>query len=212
MGQRQYRQHCAIAKSLDLLGDRWTLLVVRDLLDGPKRYVDLLDGLVSIPTDTLAARLKELERHDLVERFRLDPPAAQVVYRLTERGREIEPIVDAYARWGRPLIEARDPDDAVRPEWLARALRALVRPDRNGVDLVVAMRTPDGDCTVRITDDRVERVASDTAAHVTLTGAVDALASALDPTQVTGLLADGRLAIEGARSRVRQLARVLDEP
>ena len=212
MAQRQYRQHCAIAKSLDVLGDRWTLLVVRDLLDGPKRYVDLLDSLVTIPTDTLAVRLKDLERHGLVERSRLDPPAAQVVYRLTERGREIEPIIDAYARWGRPLIESRSVDDAVRPEWLARAMRALVRPDRAGVDLTVAMRTPDGDCTVRITEDRVERVDPDTPAHLTLTGPVDALAAALDPTQVSGLLAGGRLTIEGSRNRVRQLAKVLDRP
>ena len=91
VGARRYRQHCALAKSLDVLGDRWTLLVVRELLDGPRRYVDLLDGLVSIPTDTLANRLRALEQNELVTRRHLGPPADRVVYDLTESGETSSP-------------------------------------------------------------------------------------------------------------------------
>ena len=206
MARRRYRQHCAVAKSLDVVGERWALLIVRDLLDGPQRYVDLLDNLATIPTDTLAARLRDLESQGLVERHRLAPPADRVVYQLTDVGRDLEPVVDAYARWGMRLIEERDPDDVMRPRWLARAVRTLLRPDRTGVDVTLALRTPDGDTTLHITDDRVDLVDPDEPAAVTLTGAVDDLLAALDPARAADLVADGRVAVEGDRDAVRQVA------
>ena len=206
MPPRRYRQHCALAKSLDVLGDRWTLLVVRELLDGPQRYVDLLDGLVSIPTDTLAARLRHLEQHGLVERRHLPPPADRAVYALTAEGHDLEPLVAAYVRWGRRLVEQHEPGDAVRPRWLATAVRGLVRPDRSGVDVTLALRTPDGDTALRITDDEVRTVDPTVVADVTLSGAVGDLAAALDPARAAALVAAGRVVVEGGRADVRQLA------
>ena len=206
MGARRYRQHCALAKSLDVLGDRWTLLVVRELLDGPRRYVDLLDGLVSIPTDTLANRLRALEDNDLVTRRQLGPPADRVVYDLTASGRDLEPIIDAYVVWGRRLVERHDPGDAGRPQWLARFVRSRLRPDRGGVDLTLALRTPETAVTLRITGDRVNTLDDEAAADVTLTATVEDLAAALDPDRAARLVDQGRLTVEGRRRHVRQLA------
>src|SRR5918911_5133129 len=90
---RSYRQHCAVARGLDLVGERWTLLIVRDLLLGPKRYTDLLEGLPGIGTNLLALRLREMEQAALVERAVLPPPAGSSVYQLTEAGRALEPVM-----------------------------------------------------------------------------------------------------------------------
>src|SRR5262245_63048394 len=99
-GGRSYRQYCAVARGLDVVGERWTLLIVRDLLVGPKRYTDLLDGLPGIGTNLLAARLRELEQGGVVRRTVLPPPAGSTVYELTEVGRALEPVVMALGRWG----------------------------------------------------------------------------------------------------------------
>src|SRR2546427_742794 len=90
--KRSYDQWCAVARSLDIVGERWTMLIVRDLLVGPKRYTDLLTGLPGIGTNLLAQRLRELEANGLVERADLPPPAAATVYRLTERGEALWPV------------------------------------------------------------------------------------------------------------------------
>src|SRR5688572_21248336 len=88
---KSYGQWCAVAKALDLVGERWSLLIVRELLDGAKRYTDLQDGIPGISTDVLAARLKDLEEGGVLERRTLPPPAASKVYALTERGRGLAP-------------------------------------------------------------------------------------------------------------------------
>ena len=109
MAGRSYGQFCAIASALDTIGERWTLLIIRELLTGPKRYSDLLDGLPGIPTDMPAARLRRLEGEGLVEREVLPPPAASKVYVLTESGLGLEPvIVGPREPWhgGRSLVAA----------------------------------------------------------------------------------------------------------
>src|SRR5215467_13817890 len=90
---RSYNQYCAVARGLDVIGERWTLLIIRDLLVGPKRYTDLLDGLPGIGTNLLAERLRDLEAAGLVERAVLPPPAGTTVYRLTADGAALEPVV-----------------------------------------------------------------------------------------------------------------------
>src|SRR5262249_19104128 len=104
-GGRSYRQYCAVARGLDVVGERWTLLIVRGLLVGPKRYKDLLDGLPGIGTNLLAARLKELEKVGVVRRTVLPPPAGSTVYELTESGQALEPVVMALGRWGVRLMD-----------------------------------------------------------------------------------------------------------
>ncbi|MFJ2782613.1 MULTISPECIES: winged helix-turn-helix transcriptional regulator [unclassified Streptomyces] len=117
--RRSYDQHCAAARALDLVGDRWTLLVVRELLAGPRRYTDLHADLPGVSTDMLAGRLKDMESAGLVTRRRLPPPASASVYELTARGRELLPVLRALAAWGAPDLGEPRPTDAVRAHWYA---------------------------------------------------------------------------------------------
>src|SRR5438309_9369166 len=96
---RSYDQYCAVARGLDVIGDRWTLLLVRDLLLGPKRYKDLLSGLPGIGTNLLADRLKELEAARLIERTVLPPPAGSAVYPLTETGQSLVTVMTDWGLW-----------------------------------------------------------------------------------------------------------------
>lgn len=212
MASRSYGQHCALAKSLDIVGDRWTLLVVRELLEGPQRYGDLLAALAPIATDMLASRLRDLESHGLVSKRALPKPASGSVYELTANGRALEDVVNAFARWGRHLIETRSPGDTVRPEWLVRAVRAYVREDRSGPPVTLRLVTPEGQATVKIGPSSVDAVSDDTDADVTLTGEAENLAAALNPGQVAGLVAAGRLVVAGDRGAVRRLAKAFAAP
>ena len=212
MPARTYGQHCALAKSLDLVGDRWTLLIVRELLDGPQRYGDLLTGLAPIATDMLAGRLRDLERHGLVRKRDLPKPATGSVYELTDDGAALEEVINALARWGRHLIVRREPGDIVRPEWLVRAARAFVRDDRSGPDVVVRLAMPEGGTTIRIGPDSVDVVGDDVAADVTLTGQVDVIAAAMDPDRVDELVGVGKLHIAGEPRQLRRRAKVFEPP
>lgn len=129
MTRRTYRQYCGLARSLDLLGERWTLLLVRNLLLGPQRFKDLIDGLPGIGTNLLAARLQELEQGGVISRRRLPAPAGSVVYELTARGRELEPAVLSLARWGAKLLGRPRRGESFDPGWLLLSLRALFRPE-----------------------------------------------------------------------------------
>jgi DNA-binding HxlR family transcriptional regulator len=97
---RTYGDRCGVARALDAVGERWALLVVRELLLGPKRFTDLRTGLPHASPNVLAQRLRELDAAGIVRRRRLPPPAASQVYELTDRGRELEPVVLALGRWG----------------------------------------------------------------------------------------------------------------
>ena len=98
--KRLFDDPCGIARALNAVGERWALLVVRELVFGPKRYSDLHRGLPQMSQNVLAQRLRELEADGLVRRRRLGPPAPAAVYELTERGQELEPVLRALAQWG----------------------------------------------------------------------------------------------------------------
>ncbi|MGP3732519.1 winged helix-turn-helix transcriptional regulator [Streptomyces sp. GDS52] len=124
--RRSYDQYCSAARALDAVGDRWTLLIVRELLAGPRRYTDLHADLPGVSTDVLASRLKDMERDGLTSRRRLPPPGAAFVYELTDRGRELTPVLQALGAWGQGVLGERRPTDAVRAHWFALPLlRAL---------------------------------------------------------------------------------------
>jgi DNA-binding HxlR family transcriptional regulator len=125
---KRYDQYCPIACSLGLVGERWTLLVVRELFYGPKRYTDLAARLPGIGTNVLADRLKELESAGLVEKRRLPPPAASTVYELTPMGRELRPVLHELARFGVRLL-GPPPPDALEEGWLLGALDLALSPD-----------------------------------------------------------------------------------
>lgn len=124
---KHYDQYCPIACSLSLVGERWTLLVVRELMYGPKRYTDLADGLPKIGTNILAARLKELEAAGLVEKRKLPPPAASTVYELTPMGLELRPVLHELARFGARLM-GPPPLDQLEEGWLLHALDLALSP------------------------------------------------------------------------------------
>jgi DNA-binding HxlR family transcriptional regulator/putative sterol carrier protein len=126
---RSYNQYCALARALDVVGERWTFLLVRELLLGPKRYKDLLEGLPGIGTNLLADRLKALERAGITRRTVLPPPAGSAVYELTELGRGLEPTVFELGRWGAHFLEPRRESDATDPGWFFVSIRATFRPE-----------------------------------------------------------------------------------
>lgn len=128
MSSRSYGQYCGLARALEIVGERWALLIVRDLLVGPRRFSDLRRGLPRIPTNILAARLKELEQVGVVHRRVLPRPAGAVVYELTAHGRGLEEAVLALGRWGAGLLGEPRPEEIVTADSLIMALRTTFRP------------------------------------------------------------------------------------
>jgi DNA-binding HxlR family transcriptional regulator len=126
---KRFDQYCPMAHAICLVGERWALLVVRELLHGPKRYTDLQEGLPGIGTNILAARLRELEAGGVVRKRKLPPPAASTIYELTEYGTELEEVVYALARWGARSLGPPGPDDELYPEWGVNACAALFCPE-----------------------------------------------------------------------------------
>jgi DNA-binding HxlR family transcriptional regulator len=159
--RRNYDQYCAIARALEVVGDRWTLLVVRELLTGPKRHTDLRAGLPGIATNVLGDRLQLLQQAGLVRRAILPPPAASAVYELTDRGRQLKPVLLALAGWGLPLLGSPRDQDAYRLGWLVLALEERFDPDAaRRVELTWELRV----------DDEVLHVSIDNGAVQTLQG------------------------------------------
>lgn len=122
---RRYGQYCGLARALDVVGDRWNLLIVRQLLVAPARYRDLLDGLPGVATNLLADRLRDLEAAGVVER-RLATEGNAVEYLLTPWGAGLREPVEGLIRWSTPLMVSGPGGDRFRPEWLALALPALL--------------------------------------------------------------------------------------
>lgn len=151
--KRSYSQVCALARALDALGERWTLLIVRELLAGPKRFTDLEVGLPGVPSSLLGERLRELQDGGLVTRRRLPPPAASQIYELSQSGRELEPALLALGRWGARHGRAIAPTDASMPEWHQFALRAFFRPEEaRGLNATYALRFEDGTIVAEVRD------------------------------------------------------------
>jgi DNA-binding HxlR family transcriptional regulator len=122
---RKFDQYCPMAHALSLVGERWSLLIVRELLQGPKRYTDLSNGLPGIGTNILAARLRDLEQCGVVHKRKLPPPAASTVYELTQYGAELREAMYALARWGARTLGPPTAEDELYPEWGMNGLPAL---------------------------------------------------------------------------------------
>lgn len=184
--KRSYNQYCATARALDLIGGRWTLLLARELITGPKRYKDLLEALPGMGTNLLAARLRELAEAGVLQRATLPRPAGSAVYELTARGRALEPVIMAIARWGIGLLgELRD-GELFRPTWAVLAMRATFRPEA-----AVGVRTT---CEFRVDDDVFHVRVAD--------GAVDTREGpAADPDVAVTMSADTLLALAAQRLR-----------
>jgi DNA-binding HxlR family transcriptional regulator len=127
VGSRSYGQYCGVTTAVELIGERWAMLIVRDLLVGPRRYTDLKQGLPKIPTNILSTRLKELQEGGVVRRVPLK--SCGLVYELTDYGRELEPIVLALGRWGFASMGEPGIDDVVTADSLTMALRTAFRAE-----------------------------------------------------------------------------------
>lgn len=157
MAGRTYGQYCGVARALELVGERWTLLIVRDLLVGPKRFTDLRQGLPKIPTNVLSARLKELELAGIVQRRALPRPAAAVVYELTPYGAELEEVVLRLARWGAQSLGERGPDEIVTADSMIVALRTTFRPEAaTGAPVAFELRLGEVVIFARVADGELE--------------------------------------------------------
>lgn len=125
MTARDYGQYCGVTRALELVGERWALLIVRDLLVGPRRYGELAAGLPRIPSNILAARLKELQAEGLIRRV---PRSRVIVYELTPYGRELEPVVLALGAWGFKAMGEPREEQIITPDSMTMALRTAFRP------------------------------------------------------------------------------------
>jgi DNA-binding HxlR family transcriptional regulator len=147
---RSYQQYCAVARGLDVIGDRWVLLIVRELLHGPRRFGELSDGLPGIASNLLAERLRTMAANALLVRTNDDR------YRLSDRGLALGDVLTAIGRWAQPLMGAIGPDDTFRSRWIAHPIADMfagVDPTRP--ELSVEVRCGDGPVTIHSTDGRV---------------------------------------------------------
>jgi DNA-binding HxlR family transcriptional regulator len=153
---KRFDQYCPMAHALALVGERWSLLLVRELLKGPKRYTDLAEGLPGIGTNILAARLRHLEQVGVLRRRRLPPPAASTVYELTEYGARLDEALYALARWGAVTLGPPGPDDDLPPDWALNAFPALLNADAaSGLTETYVFRIDGDEFTVRFEDGRM---------------------------------------------------------
>lgn len=142
---RSYDQSCPAARALDVVGGRWSLLIVRELLLGPRRYTDLVAGLPGIGPNVLAERLRALRKAGILSQVKLPPPASSAVYELTELGTAMRPVLDELTRWGMRLPTSPRPGDTFRLSWVLGCLRASFRPEEaSGVRETYEFRV-DGD-------------------------------------------------------------------
>ncbi|HEX3316537.1 MAG TPA: helix-turn-helix domain-containing protein [Solirubrobacteraceae bacterium] len=203
-GKRTYADRCGIARALDVMGERWALLVVRELLLGPKRFTDLRAGLPHVSPDVLSQRLRDLDAAGVVARGKLPPPAAAQVYALTDRGAALEPVVLALGRWGSVAPFPPADDATIGPDALVIALKTLFAPGGpTSTDGTYELRMGEHRFHARVDGDRltVERGGADDP---------DAVIGAEPPT-LAGALWHGRpldaVAIEGDRRRATRFLR-----
>ena len=204
MSRRSYNQYCSLARALDIVGERWSLLIIRELLIGPRRYRDLLKNLEGIGTNLLADRLKEMEIRGLIEKVKPQKGITSTGYRLTGLGRKLEPAVHELVRWGIQFLGVIEPDELTRPEWDVVAIKAFFRPDlakKTGLDATYNLET-DGFVTHMAIKDGSLAIDSGRAEYPTCTikGGKDILTALFrQEGTVQKAVEDGLLTIEGDR-------------
>jgi DNA-binding HxlR family transcriptional regulator len=152
MKSRSYNQHCGIAYALDIVGERWTLLIIRELMAGPRRFKDLLDGLPDISTNLLSDRLKHLDQQGLIHRRTLAPPAGSTVYELTALGRALEKTLLELGRWGSQFVPPSIEGGVLRLGSYALTLKTFFRPEQaQGVNETYALHVGNEVLQVQIT-------------------------------------------------------------
>jgi DNA-binding HxlR family transcriptional regulator len=200
MPRREYDQSCSLACALDRIGERWSLLIVRELSLGPLRFSDLVRNVGSAPTDVLTKRLRDLEGHGIVRRRELAPPATGVVYELTKVGRGLERPMLELGRWGMHF-ERVDDVAHLAPTSLANAFRVILQPPA-GAALTIGLRSGDQAYGLRIEDGWIEASRGEALdPDVTLSGEPRDVLAAL----VAGESGEAGVEIEGDRGALEEL-------
>ena len=196
---RSYKQYCSFARGLDVVGDRWVLLVVRELLGGPRRYNELLEGLPGIATNLLAERLRDMSGAGILER------RDDGTYALTARGEGLGDVLHAIGRWARPLMGKMERTDEFRSHWLVHPIRVLFENvDRRRPRLTIEVDTADAPVTLESAAGRVSVVPGRPASpDLVLSG---------PPDGIIGLLAGkhdrpsvAKVTVKGDRRKLAQL-------
>ena len=198
---KRYEQYCPVAHALDLVGDRWALLVVRELMHGPKRYTDLVEHLTGIGTNILASRLRDLEASGIVTKRKLPPPAASRVYELTDYGSDLRPVMRELALWGARSLGPPTGEDELFPGWL-----------ENAVDTVLGPIAPPGRFEFRVGDEVASLV--DGEAQAGSIEQPDVVVEG-DPEGIYHMFVDGRLdlvSVKGNRRLLKQLVEAAPAP
>ena len=205
---RSYGDACGIARALDVVGERWALLVVRELLLGPQRFTDLRRGLPHASSNMLSDRLRELDARGVVHRRKLAPPAGSWVYELTDWGRALEPAVLALGAWG---VQAPPPPESARlgATSVLLYLRASALPDPAAAPAVYGVQLDDRMWTVRTAAGQVHVEPGDPGDPDASVHATPQVLNAVlaDPATLDAAIADGRIAVTGDRAAVRRLLR-----
>jgi DNA-binding HxlR family transcriptional regulator/putative sterol carrier protein len=213
--KRTYGDGCAIARGLDLVGERWALLIVRELLLGPKRFTDLKKGLPNASPNVLSERLRELEQTGVVQRNKLPPPAGSRVYELTEWGRELEVIVVSLGRWASRSAGPPSGDAPIGADSVALALRGLFDPDAaKGLRASYELRLGEDRFRIEVADGEIEvaRGSSDQA-DATIDTDPDTLNSVLwGGRPLADAQRSAEIRIEGDQGAVERLFRLFPMP
>lgn len=201
MTERSYGQYCGLAGALDLVGERWTLLIVRELMSGPKRYTDLADGLPGIGTSLLAKRLAKLENSGVIERRLLPPPAAATVYDLAPAGHELAAALGPLITWGlRHAVPEAPEDHQINATWCVLPFTQPTDPlALAGVEATYEFRIRDTFALLRVHDGHAELLPPGTATPDTTISMDPATVAALGAGRCTTseAVADGAITVDG---------------
>ena len=209
---RTYGQYCSVAKALDVVGDRWTLLIIRELLlQGPCRYTDLKNGLPGIATNLLADRLRELEQAGLIWREEAPPPVATALFHLTDAGNELEPVLNALGGWGTRYMAQPDDGDEFRSHWFAFPASFFLHDrDPDGPPVTIELRAADRPAVIEVSGGTVTtRTGTAAGPDLILSGTAPLILAALSAHLTIGEAAARGLEISGDPA---VLERLLPEP
>jgi DNA-binding HxlR family transcriptional regulator len=212
---KTYAQFCPIAQALDVVGDRWTLLIVRELSFGPRRFTDLRDALPGVAANLLTERLRDLEADGLIAREELPAPAARTVYVLTESGRELRPVLTALARFGTTRLQPVDDDTSISPRAaFASAFSAFFDP-LAAIDVDEQYRFVIGGelFEVRVTDGHLRPLNPDALPDLVLTAdARTLLAIRQGHIGLDAAISNGRVVVRGSKRTLVHLRKAFALP
>ncbi len=216
MKNRSYNQYCGLAYALDLVGERWTLLIVRELMAGPRRFTDLGDGLPGISTNLLAERLKSLEQQGILRRRVLPPPAGSTVYELTAVGQALEKTLLELGKWGSQWVPpSMDGATVLGLSSYALTPKTFFRPEQaRGVDETYELHVGNEVQQVRIQDGEIHveqgvTRKADVIVHTDMPAYLGLLSGQIQPDAA---VAQGRMRIEGDAGAVRRFLRICGLP